>query len=101
MSEGFLPVGHKKKDPEAKSLQSVILAGVTDVKHLKSKIREDEQHKVNSPWNIATDFKVDMSLSQDGIRGMLKEYESDHHTGMASTRPSEYSLRKRIRFSNL
>ena len=64
------------------TFQSVILAGVTDVKHMKAKIREEDQHKVNSPWNIATDFLVDMSLSTDGIRGMLDDYEADHHTGM-------------------
>ena len=64
------------------TFQSVILAGVTDVKHLKSKIRSDEDSKDNSPWNIAADFNIDMSLSEDGIKGMLKEYESDHHTGM-------------------
>ena len=61
---------------------SVILAGVTDVKHLKAKIRPEEAHKENSPWNIAADFDIDMSLSEDGIRGMLEEYEDDHHTGM-------------------
>ncbi len=61
---------------------SVILAGVTDVKHLKSKIREDAQSKENSPWNIATDFTIDMSLSEAGIKGMLDEYEADHDTGM-------------------
>ena len=64
------------------AFQSVILAGVTDVKHLKSKIGDDSEHKVNSPWNIAADFEIDMSLSQDGICGMLDEYEIDHHTGM-------------------
>ena len=64
------------------TFQSVILAGVTDVRHLKSKIRNEEQHKVNSPWNIASDFAVDMSLSESGIRGMLDEYEADHLTGM-------------------
>ncbi len=64
------------------AFQSVILAGVTDVKHLRSRIREEEQHKVNSPWNIAADFDIDMSLSVYGIRGMLDEYEADHHTGM-------------------
>ena len=62
--------------------QSVILAGVTDVKHLKTKIRDEDQHKVNSPWNIAADFNVDMSLPEKGIKDMLDEYESDHHTGM-------------------
>lgn len=61
---------------------SVILAGVTDVKHLKSKIRGDADAKENSPWNVATDFKIDMSLSEKGIKGMLDEYEADHHTGM-------------------
>lgn len=65
-----------------KTFRSVILAGVIDVKHLKGKIRPEEAHKVNSPWNIATDFTIDMSLSEDGIRGMLDEYEADHHTGM-------------------
>ena len=64
------------------TFQSVILAGVTDVKHLKAKIRPDDAHKVNSPWNIAADFDIDMSLSADGIKGMLDEYEADHHTGM-------------------
>ena len=63
-------------------IQSVILAGVHDVRNLKRKIRPEEEHKMNSPWNIATDFKMDMSLSEDGIVGMLKEYEADYHTGM-------------------
>lgn len=61
---------------------SVILAGVYDVKNIRRKIRPDEEHKMNSPWNIAADFDVDMSLTLDGILGMLKEYEADHHTGM-------------------
>ena len=64
------------------AFKSVILAGVTDVKHLKTKIREETASKENSPWNIAADFTIDMSLSERGIEGMLKEYEADHHTGM-------------------
>lgn len=85
----------RKKNKEYKTFQSVILAGVTDVKNLKRKIRLDEGQdrspvsgsrdtaaKVNSPWNIAVDFMVDMSLSAKGIAGMLAEYEDDHHTGM-------------------
>ena len=72
----------KWKRDGIKTLQSVILAGVTDVKHLKAKIRPEEEHKENSPWNIAADFDIDMSLSEDGIKGMLDEYEADHHTGM-------------------
>lgn len=61
---------------------SVILAGVYDIKSLKIKIRSDEEHQTNSPWNIAADFNIDMSLSGQGIGGMLKEYEQDYQTGM-------------------
>lgn len=64
------------------TFQSVILAGVYDVKNIKSKIRTNDEHKINSPWNIAADFKVDMSFSKEGIEGMLNEYESDNNTGM-------------------
>ena len=43
------------------------MAGVYDVKNLRRKIRPDEVHKYNSPWNIAADFKVDMSFSREEI----------------------------------
>ena len=78
-----LRTGYIRRDTDGiPAFQSVILAGVTDVRYLKRKIRPDEQHRENSPWNIATDFTIDMSLSEPGIRGMLEEYEADHHTGM-------------------
>lgn len=64
------------------TFQSVILAGVYDVKNLKRKLRPDEEHGVNSPWNIAADFDIDMSLTELAIQGMLKEYEDDCRTGM-------------------
>ncbi len=64
------------------TFRSVILAGVYDIKNLRRKIRPDETHKYNSPWNIAADFKVDMSFSKEEIAGMLSEYEEDYHTGM-------------------
>ena len=74
-----------REDQGIPTFHSVILAGVTDVKHLKARIRPDEVHRVNSPWNIAADFNIDMSLSAEGIRGMLDEYEADHNTGMDTT----------------
>ena len=78
-----LRAGYISRDTDgAPAFWSVILAGVTDIKHLKRKIRPDEESKVNSPWNIAADFTIDMSLSETGIKGMLDEYEADHHTGM-------------------
>ncbi len=64
------------------AFQSVILAGVYDVRSIKRKIRPDGEHIENSPWNIATKFNVDMSFSVEDIAGMLMEYEQDHHTGM-------------------
>ena len=42
----------RQRTPKYKTFHSVILAGVNDVKHLKSKIRPDEDGKENSPWNI-------------------------------------------------
>jgi hypothetical protein len=34
------------------------------------------------PWNIAAQFNVDMNLSESGIKGMLEDYEDDHHSEM-------------------
>lgn len=65
-----------------RSFQSVILAGVYDVKNLKLKIHPGEEAKYNSPWNIAADFNLDLSFQPDDIAGMLAEYEADYHTGM-------------------
>jgi hypothetical protein len=70
---------NRKKTP---AFQSVILAGVTDIKNLKRQIRPEEHKGVNSPWNIAADFMVDMSFSVSEISGMLRGYEMDHGTGM-------------------
>ena len=71
------------------TFQSVILAGVTDIKNLRRKIRPagtspegKEAHRFNSPWNIAADFKIDMSFKAEEIAEMLEKYEADHHTGM-------------------
>lgn len=64
------------------TFQSVILAGVYDIKNLKLKMRPESDHQYNSPWNIATNFDVDMSFNVADVEGMLREYENDHHTGM-------------------
>lgn len=64
------------------AFQSVVLAGVYDVRNMKRKLRPEEEHKINSPWNIAADFLVDMSFSPEEIAGMLKDYEKDHRTAM-------------------
>jgi len=71
------------------TFQSVILCGVYDIKNLKVKLiqsghyqLQDGEKRINSPWNIAIDFKVDMSFSPPEIATMLMEYEKDHKTGM-------------------
>lgn len=61
---------------------AVILASVYDIKNLKLKIRPDEEHQYNSPWNIAASFDMDMDFSAGQIAEMLREYEADHQTGM-------------------
>lgn len=64
------------------TFQSVILAGVYDIRNLKQKISPDGEHRQNSPWNIAADFLVDMSFSVEETKSMLVEYEQEYHTGM-------------------
>ncbi len=64
------------------TFHSVVLAGVHDIKTFKAKIRPDDQRqsfdsaqdKYNSPWNIAADFKVDLSFSPREIGTMLQDY---------------------------
>ena len=74
--------GYYLERTEFPTFQSVILAGVHDIRNLRQKIRPDAEHKHNSPWNIASNFDIDMSFSVSDIAGMLTEYEQDHHTGM-------------------
>lgn len=61
------------------TFQSVILAGVYDIKNLKQRIRENREHQYNSPWNIAADFRVDMSFTREDIAGMLNEYAEENN----------------------
>jgi len=64
----------KRNEGEDYTFKNVILAGVHDVKNLKLKIRPEQEKKYNSPWNIAVDFNVDMSLSVEEIASMLDDY---------------------------
>lgn len=81
---GMLRDKYLRRDKRA-TFQSVILAGVYDIKNLKLRIRKDDEHQYNSPWNIAASFNVDMSFSINDIAGMLQEYETDADTGMNIT----------------
>ena len=72
----------ERMDNGTPAFSNVILAGVHDIKNLKVKMRPDEAHSYNSPWNVAEDFTVDMSFSSENISRMLEDYEHDHNTGM-------------------
>ena len=74
--------GYYLKRDKMPIFHSVILAGVYSIKNLKLKLRSESEHQYNSPWNIAADFKINMSFSAEQIAGMLGEYEADHQTGM-------------------
>jgi hypothetical protein len=74
--------GYYLSRDENPTFQSVILAGVHDVKNIKQKIRPDDERKKNSPWNIATKFDIDMSFNVTDIEGMLDEYEADYRINM-------------------
>jgi len=79
------------------TFHSVILAGVYDIKNIKLRLVQEGLHTAvagemtinNSPWNIATDFDVDMSFSVIEIESMLTAYENDHQTGMDITAIAE------------
>jgi len=79
----------KRNNGVGATFQSVILAGVYNVKNLKLKMiqagnhqLQDGEKRINSPWNIAVDFNVDMSFNETEIASMLTEYENDHKTRM-------------------
>ncbi len=69
-------------DGDDYTFKSVILAGVHDVKSLKLKIREGDEVKINSPWNIAADFNVDMSFNPAEIKTMLVDYAEENSVKM-------------------
>ncbi|MCD8327361.1 MAG: AAA-like domain-containing protein [Lachnospiraceae bacterium] len=64
------------------TFQSVILAGVQNIRNIKQKLRSESDHQTNSPWNVASVFLLDMNFSVKDIEGMLQSYETDYGTGM-------------------
>ncbi len=65
-----------------KTFHSIILAGLHDIKTLKLKLRSDDEEKYNSPWNIAADYKVDLSFSPTDIETMLVQYCNETNAAM-------------------
>jgi len=75
----------KRNEGRDFTFQSVILAGVHDIKNLKGKIRSDNDQKFNSPWNIAIDFTIDLSFDVNDIKTMLNSYARDKNISFDTT----------------
>ena len=95
---GILRASYLRRAGErSETFQSVILAGVYDIKNIKLKMINDglyipevgENSVRNSPWNIAADFEIDMAFNPAEIATMLVEYEKDYQTCMDVTSVSE------------
>jgi AAA+ ATPase superfamily predicted ATPase len=82
----FLAMLRKKylEQDVRKTFHSIVLAGLYDIKSLKLKIKNhsDTESKYNSPWNIATDFKVNMHLLPHEVKPMLDDYVQERGVKM-------------------
>ncbi len=64
----------RNQDIHYPTFHSVILSGIHDVKTLKYRIDPKATLKYNSPWNIAVDFTIDLSLNPGEIKSMIDDY---------------------------
>ncbi len=71
------------------TFHSVVLVGIHDIKTIKLKLRPDEEKKINSPWNIAVDFKVNMFFNPAEISTMLLQYSQEKNIQMNIQKLSE------------
>jgi len=79
----------RNKNLNFPTFHSVVLAGVHDVKKIKLKINPETQFKYNSPWNIAVDFTIDLSLNSKEIASMLEVYSTEKSIEMDIPQISE------------
>lgn len=68
----------KRAEGKDTTFHSVVLSGLHDIKNIKLKMHPDSDSQYNSPWNIATDFKIDMSFSPEEIETMLNQWIIDN-----------------------
>ena len=61
------------------TFHSVILAGVYDIRNTEINLTGEGLH---TPWNIATNFTIEMFFNANEIATMLDEYDKDYATGM-------------------
>lgn len=61
---------------------SVLLFGTKDFNFIEMDQNAQQPAKYYGPWNIFTEFPINLNFTQEDITGMLSEYENDLHTGM-------------------
>ncbi|AZO93841.1 AAA family ATPase [Halocella sp. SP3-1] len=87
------------------TFKSVILAGVSDIKRIKTHIAERRiiteaeaknlsKSQYNSPWNVAETFKVDLDFDQEEIESLLLDYLSEHQEIEMDTKTIAEKLHK-------
>ncbi len=59
-----------------------MFAGGHDVKSIESKLRDAGGTKLNSPWNIAAAFNVDLSFNPAEIGAMRNDYARERGVAM-------------------
>ena len=64
------------------AFHSVILSSEKDVRALQGKEIPEDKYVEHIPWDISSDFDLDLSLPCEGIKAMLDDYESEHNCGM-------------------
>lgn len=73
-----------------RTFHSVILAGVHDIKTIKARIKANtadttignKEGNLNSPWNIAADFLIEMSFNPKEIATMLEDFSKERKVVM-------------------
>src|SRR3989339_495348 len=94
-----------RQSGEEITFKSVILAGVTDIKRIKTHITsrkiltEEEINNIskteyNSPWNVAKTFKIDLDFDIEEVESLLFDYLSEHVDTKINTQLIAYLLHK-------
>ena len=71
------------------TFHSVVLAGLHDIKTLKSKLLPEDEENYNAPWNIASDYNVNLNLQITEIILMLEDYCAESGVKMDTQKIAE------------
>ncbi|MBQ3619405.1 MAG: hypothetical protein II939_14760 [Bacteroidales bacterium] len=76
----FLRAGYQERVMFSRNIffHSVILVSQKNITNLPSEI---EECKYNSPWNVATEYELDVTFNPQEISTMLVDFENDYRIG--------------------